>query len=67
MFLLYVVFFVIFVGAKAFYVHNRFCYSLPFLEKIFYLWKIILLPHYEQTLVNAIQTARQKQYHTIYN
>ena len=65
MLLLYVVFFVIFVSTKAFYMHNRFCYSLPFLKRVFYLWKIILLPHYKQTLVNAIQTARQNQCHAI--
>ena len=59
-FLLYAAFFVLFICTKAYCVHNKFCILLPFLHRTFYLWKIILLPHYKQTLVNAIQNVRQQ-------
>ena len=59
-FLLYAAFFVLFICTKAYCVHNKFCILLPLLQRTFYLWKIILLPHYKQTLVTAIQNARQQ-------
>jgi len=57
-FLLYVALCMLFICVKAYFMHNKFCNLLPFSQRLFCLWKIILLPHYKQTLVNTIQKAR---------
>ena len=59
-FLLYVAFCMLFICVKAYYMHNKFCNLLPFSQRLFCLWKIILLPHYKQTLVKTIQKARHQ-------
>jgi len=60
MLILYLVLCLIYIIAKAFFMHNKFYVSLPLLKRLFNQWKVILLPHYKNTLVNAFRTVRQE-------